>query len=75
MNRVIWPERRTVSDATVQSWYEDAVANGEIAEEYLGADTIKRMRQGLDDAGLVTFASDSDTDEDHDWRAGHQPAR
>jgi hypothetical protein len=52
---IIWPDRRLVSESQVWSWYEDAVANGQIAEEYLFAHDLETAKRALSDSGLVTF--------------------
>jgi hypothetical protein len=53
MVRVIYPERRTVSEETVIGWARDAVANGE-AESFDG--TLDDAMELLEDIGEVTFA-------------------
>lgn len=54
---IIYPERRIVDDETIEMWYIDALANREIAEEYLHAKTIDQMARALDDAGIVTLGT------------------
>lgn len=51
---IIWPEKRWVSEATLWGWYDDAVANCQIAEEYLFAHDLETARRALSDAGLIT---------------------
>lgn len=56
--QILWPDRRRVSAAQINTWYDDAVANGEI--EALSGDATDRDRAlALDDAGLVTLQSPS----------------
>jgi hypothetical protein len=52
---VIWPDPRWVSEAQIRSWYDDAVADGDIAEEYLFAHDVETMQRALSDCGFVTF--------------------
>ena len=53
--QIIWPERRSVSTSQIEGWYDDAVANGEIDDDYLDAETVDRKAAALDDAGIITL--------------------
>lgn len=52
---IIWPDRRMVPERTIKVWYNDAVANGEIAEEYHNAHDLQVMLWALSDAGIITL--------------------
>jgi hypothetical protein len=52
---IIWPDQRYVTESQVWAWYEDAVADGQIAEEYLFAHDLETAQRALMDAGLITF--------------------
>ena len=52
---ILWPEQRWVPEGTLRMWYSDAVANREIADEYLDAHDLQTMRRALSDAGLITL--------------------
>ena len=53
--RIVYPEKRTVSEQTIKNWYADAVANDEIDEQFIKANDVLTMARGLSDAGLITF--------------------
>lgn len=59
MYRILYPEDRLVSDATIRAWFADAVANGEIIiEDAIELeDSLRYLMGRLEDAGLVTFAT------------------
>jgi hypothetical protein len=52
---IVWPEQRFVSADQIRTWYSDAVANGEMAREYLDLTDVGRMAEGLSDAGMITL--------------------
>lgn len=55
--RLVYPEKRVVSNATIATWYSDAVANNQIAQDYLSTEkhpTIRDMAAALMDAGIIT---------------------
>lgn len=52
---IIWPEARFVPAAQIRRWYFDAVANDQIAPEYLDEVRPERMAEALSDAGLITL--------------------
>jgi len=56
---ILWPERRWVSESTMWTWYGDAVANREIADEYLYAHDLQTARRALSDAGIITLGQPS----------------
>ena len=60
MIRIIWPEKRFVSDDTIAEWFADRVADNEIAPQYLGAKDTETMARALEDAGIITRGKDSD---------------
>ena len=55
--RILWPEKRDVSEATSRGWYEDAVANGD-ANDLGVAPTIEAMANELDQQGVITLADE-----------------
>ena len=56
---ILWPERRWVPETQLWGWYNDAVANGEISDEYLGAHDLQTIRRALSDAGLITLGQEA----------------
>ncbi len=55
--RLVYPEKRVVSNETIAQWYRDAVANDEIAPDYLSTEkhpTVRDMAAALMDAGIIT---------------------
>lgn len=54
--RLIYPERRVVSNETIATWYADAIANNEIGPDYKGFEKheIRKMAMALSDAGKIT---------------------
>ncbi len=56
--RIVYPEKRFVSDRQIEIWYADACANGEIDHAYLNTQDHWTMAQGLSDAGIITLAKD-----------------
>lgn len=52
---IIYPENRFVTSSQMKMWYYDAVANDEIAREYLDLDDTARMAEALSDAGIITL--------------------
>ena len=52
---IVYPEVRFVSDRQIESWYADAVANDEIASEYLYAHDLQTKARGLSDSGVITL--------------------
>lgn len=62
---LLYPFKGFVSADKVAGWYSDAVANGEIADEYLHAHDTETMARALSDAGHITvgqWRDDSDLD-------------
>jgi hypothetical protein len=57
---IIWPEERRVPEGVLWGWYEDAVANGKIADEYLHAHDLQTAQRALSDAGLITVGVERD---------------
>lgn len=53
---IVYPERRIVSAKTIESWFRDAIANGEIDDEFAGCLTVQIMARALDNAGIITLA-------------------
>ncbi len=53
---IIWPERRWVSAATIDGWFSDAVANGDLSEEFATdvTNTEDKARE-LDSLGHITL--------------------
>lgn len=52
---IIWPESRFVTEHQMKTWYFDAVANNQIAREYLDLADVAKMAEALSDAGLITL--------------------
>jgi len=54
--RLVYPEKRVVSDETIAMWYADAVANNDIGPDYKGFEKheIRNMASALMDAGIIT---------------------
>jgi len=50
--RILYPERRVVSAEKILTWYQDAVANGEVDD--LGAVSAIIAAQLLHEAGIIT---------------------
>jgi hypothetical protein len=57
---IIWPEKRFVAAGEIKTWYEDAVANGEIDSEYEGLsdDEVEIMADALHQAGAITLGKE-----------------
>jgi hypothetical protein len=53
MFRIIYPERRIVSNELLLTWYTDAVANGQVDD--LGACSATQAACALHRAGLITL--------------------
>jgi hypothetical protein len=53
MFRLLYPERRVVSNELMLTWYADAVANGEV--EDMGALPSSTAARYLHDQGLITL--------------------
>jgi hypothetical protein len=51
---IVYPEKRWVTAKQIHTWFEDALDNGEIADEYTAAKTAVERAKALDDAGLLT---------------------
>lgn len=56
---IIWPEQRLVSPEQIRTWYDDAVANGELEPEWLGLEEPFNMARALHHTGLITLHKDS----------------
>jgi|HubBroStandDraft_4_1064222.scaffolds.fasta_scaffold153449_2 hypothetical protein len=56
---ILWPERRWLTAGQLWTWYEDAVANGEIADEYLYAHDLQTARRALNAAGIIILGQSS----------------
>ena len=54
---LLYPERRSVSADTIERWYFDAVANGELIYEH---DSTEDMADALADVGFITLAEDQE---------------
>jgi len=52
---IVYPAKRYASAEWIQMQYEDAVANGQVDEAYLGATDHQTMANGLSDAGIITL--------------------
>lgn len=52
---VIWPERRRVSEEQICSWYDDAMANGELDDGDYFEETVNQKAMALHRAGIVTL--------------------
>lgn len=57
---IVWPEEGLVSAAKIVGWFEDAVADGKIEEDYLDAKFPQEMAQALDNAGIITLGKEPD---------------
>lgn len=53
---IVYPQIAWVTSEQIRSWYQDALANNELAEEYKSAQTEEDMARALDDAGIITRA-------------------
>lgn len=53
-HRVIWPQKRYMSDDDIRAYYADAVADKQVLP---GMVNIEDMKYVLSDAGLFTFGS------------------
>lgn len=51
--RIMYPERRVVSDEMMCVWYSDAVANGEVEDN--GFVSAREAAKLLHEAGLITL--------------------
>jgi hypothetical protein len=53
---IIWPERRWVNAAKIETWFSDAVANGDLSEEFATdvVDVEDKARE-LDSLGYITL--------------------
>lgn len=49
--RIVWPEKRIVTEEQIATWYSDAVANGEATA---GITDPLKQALALDDAGIIT---------------------
>lgn len=54
MFHIIWPEKRVVSDDTIEKWFADAVANDEIDLRTAGQ-TVLDHALALEDIGFITL--------------------
>lgn len=54
---IIWPQKQWVKAAQIEVWFDDAVANEEIAEDRKDAYTISEKADALADAGIITRGS------------------
>ncbi len=59
---IVWPEKRFVPRATIETWYADAVANGDVKGELTPNQgnphfTLRLMGAELDDAGIITLSA------------------
>jgi hypothetical protein len=54
---ILWPERNTVAASKISMWYSDAVANGELGDDYLGIsdDTPYLQALALHKEGVITL--------------------
>jgi hypothetical protein len=58
---IVWPEHRWVDDKKIDLWFSDAIANGEIPEEYAsdpefcGSDSIENKARELNSLGHITL--------------------
>ncbi len=52
---IVWPEKRLVSSAQIESWYADAVADNEMEDEYLDAKDLISKAQALHGMGYITL--------------------
>jgi hypothetical protein len=52
--RIIWPERRLVSEQDISMWYQDAIDNGQLADE--GLTNPVEQAQALHQEGHITLA-------------------
>lgn len=51
---IVYPDRRFVPDAVIQSWFADAVADGIIPADQADAVSVDSMADALADVGLIT---------------------
>jgi hypothetical protein len=54
MFELLWPERRIVGEGRIETWYADAIANGEISIADGRAKTAYDMAMALQNAGSIT---------------------
>jgi hypothetical protein len=58
--RIIYPQTRTVSEEQINTWFEDAVTNGEIERSEIEAFDepldVWSKADLLDDAGIITLS-------------------
>lgn len=55
MFKIIWPERRFVTEAQIMLWYADAVANGDVENQDLS--DPQAMARELDSSGVITLGT------------------
>lgn len=63
MIRIIYPEKRVVSDEKMCVWYSDAVANGQV--EDIGPVSAYKAALHLHRAGLITLSDATRVAEDY----------
>lgn len=52
---LVYPERRVVSEDTIETWYSDALANGEV-EPTPTEPSVFEKAAALDDSGIITIS-------------------
>lgn len=53
---IIWPEKRWIDESKIRLWFSDAVANGELSEEYATDITAPEdMAKELHSLGTITL--------------------
>ena len=51
--KIVYPERRSVTEEIIRMWYEDAVANNEV--DYTDLTALRDIMAELESCGHVTF--------------------
>lgn len=55
--KILWPQKRIISEQVIRDWYADALANDEIDSDFIGLDDPIQMALALNDAGTITLAT------------------
>lgn len=64
MYHLLYPEDKWVSEDKIESWFWDAVKDGDIrpSDWFTHTPTIDKMVEALSDIGCITLAKDSSHD-------------
>jgi hypothetical protein len=59
MIQIIWPEKRFVTEETIEGWFADAVADNEVSPDDISAKTPMDKARVLEDIGKITVGTES----------------